>query len=99
LQHKAVKSLAAPTVPHVLITTYICLAVTTNMVAAACEFHHYSGSDSTVKIWDMSAKECVHSFDTAHTDQIWSVAYNHDGTQLVSAGDDGVLQIYDIAAA
>jgi WD40 repeat protein len=47
----------------------------------------------------MSAKECVHSFDTAHTDQIWSVAYNTDGAQLVSAGDDGVLQIYDIAAA
>ena len=31
--------------------------------------------------------------------QVWSVAYNSDGTQLVSGGDDGVLQMYSCAAA
>jgi WD40 repeat protein len=81
------------------VLTFAWLSLQTWLLLLVCTICYYSGSDSTVKIWDMSAKECVHSFDTAHTDQIWSVAYNQDGTQLVSAGDDGVLQIYDIAAA
>mmetsp|Transcript_27509 Transcript_27509/g.36060 ORF Transcript_27509/g.36060 Transcript_27509/m.36060 type:complete len:297 (+) Transcript_27509:72-962(+) len=55
-----------------------------------------SGSDRTVKIWDLRVnQECIHSFDSCHTDQVWSVAYNLDGTQLVSGGDDGVLQMYE----
>jgi WD repeat-containing protein 61 len=69
------------------------------MLVTTCVYtHHYSGSDGTVKIWDMSAKECVHSFDTSHTDQIWCVAYSPDGQQLVSGGDDGLLQVYELAA-
>ncbi|CAN0567485.1 unnamed protein product, partial [Ectocarpus sp. 12 AP-2014] len=29
------------------------------------------GSDQTVKIWDMAAKECVHTFDSAHNNQVY----------------------------
>lgn len=30
----------------------------------------FRGSDQTVKIWDMAAKECVHTFDSAHNNQV-----------------------------
>jgi WD repeat-containing protein 61 len=57
----------------------------------------FSGSDRTVKVWDMAGKECVHSFDSAHTDQVWGVAYSPNGDRLVSGGDDGVLQVYELS--
>ncbi|CAM9339454.1 unnamed protein product [Scytosiphon promiscuus] len=55
------------------------------------------GSDQTVKIWDMAAKECVHTFDSAHNNQVWSVAYSPAGDKLVSGCDDGVLQVFEKA--
>jgi len=68
-------------------------------VACSPDRRHFatSGSDRTVKIWDLAGKECIHSFDSCHEDQVWSVAYNMDGTKLVSGGDDGVLQIYEVS--
>ncbi|CAN0446070.1 unnamed protein product [Ectocarpus sp. 12 AP-2014] len=59
---------------------------------------HRRGSDQTVKIWDMAAKECVHTFDSAHNNQVWSVAYSPAGDKLVSGCDDGVLQVFEKAA-
>ncbi len=33
--------------------------------------------------------------DTGHTDPVLSVAWNHDGTRLATASDDGTARIWD----
>lgn len=44
-------------------------------------------TDQLVKVWDMRTREAVATF-AEHRDQVWGVAYNRDGSQLVSVGSD-----------
>lgn len=37
----------------------------------------------------------MHTFE-GHTEQVWGVAYNEDGTRLVSVGDDRSMIIYSL---
>ena len=55
-----------------------------------------AGSDHTVKVWDFGQRSCLHTFEE-HADQVWSVAYSPDGKRLVSGGEDGKLNVYDVA--
>ena len=58
--------------------------------------HFASGSaDHTVKIWDGLSKQCEHTF-TDHTDQVWGVAYNDDGSKLMSVSEDKSIHLYSI---
>jgi WD repeat-containing protein 61 len=51
-------------------------------------------SDRTVRIWELSTMECIHIFENVHKDQIWSLAYNNDGSLLASVGSDLSLRLY-----
>lgn len=56
-----------------------------------------SSSDKSVKIWDLSMTESVHTFE-GHTDQVWGLSFTSlgvdSGSKLASCGDDGMIQIY-----
>jgi WD repeat-containing protein 61 len=59
---------------------------------------HYfvsSSSDNTVKFWDIAQRTCVATLKE-HKDQVWAVAFKDDGTELVSAGDDGCVITYAV---
>jgi len=64
-------------------------------VAAHADNTHFAtgSSDGSVKLWDISQRACIMTA-TEHKDQVWSVAFNGDGSQLVSCGDDGVVATY-----
>jgi len=40
-------------------------------------------------------KKCAHTFSD-HDDQVWSVAFNDKGTQVVSSSDDKGMFVYSI---
>ena len=53
-----------------------------------------AGGDKKVKAWDITIRESVHTFDGSHTDKVWCIDCNEDGTRLASCGDDGKLVFY-----
>jgi WD repeat-containing protein 61 len=55
-----------------------------------------SSSDARVRLWDLSTRTCVQTMGE-HTDQVWALAFNADGTRLASGGDDKLLTVYSIA--
>lgn len=66
-------------------------------VAAHNDNTHFAtgSSDGKVKLWDIPQRACV-TTSTEHKDQVWSVAFNQDGNQLASCGDDGMVATYNI---
>lgn len=52
-----------------------------------------SSTDKTVKLWDARSRECIHTF-TSHTEPVWGVSYNEQGTKIASVGDDAQLCIH-----
>lgn len=53
-----------------------------------------SSSDKSVKVWELSSKQCVHTFNE-HSDQVWGVKYNPDSNKIMSVSEDRNINIYD----
>lgn len=53
-----------------------------------------SSSDNSVKIWDMTERKCVHTFNE-HCDQVWGVKYSPDSNKVVSVSEDKSVNLYD----
>lgn len=53
-----------------------------------------SGSfDETVRLWDPRDGRCLKELP-AHSDPVTAVAFNHDGSLLVSSSYDGLCRIW-----
>ncbi len=53
-------------------------------------------SDGRVKVWDLATRSVGQSL-SEHSDQVWGVAFNSDGTRLASVSDDKQLLVYGVA--
>ena len=53
--------------------------------------------DSTVKIWNITTGECVHTLGS-HKEAIYSVAWSPDGKYLASGSFDHTINVWSLAA-
>lgn len=51
--------------------------------------------DFTARLWDSVTGDCLKVF-TDHTKHVFALSFSPDGTQLVSGGGDGSLNMYDV---
>jgi WD repeat-containing protein 61 len=56
-----------------------------------------ASSDKKVKVWEAETRECVCTL-AKHDDQVWGLAWNERGTQLVSVSDDRSIIVYNALA-
>ncbi|MGR3276466.1 NB-ARC domain-containing protein [Acaryochloris marina NIES-2412] len=56
------------------------------LLASAC-------ADHTVKLWQVSTGRCLRTL-VDHTHEVFSVAFNHDGTLLASGSGDGTAKLW-----
>lgn len=52
-------------------------------------------SDRSVRLWELQTKQCLHTFNDAHSDQVWSVCWGSN-SKLCSVGEDKAINIYNI---
>ena len=51
--------------------------------------------DETIKLWDIRTGDCISTLP-AHSDPVTSVAFNRDGTMIVSGSHDGLIRFWDV---
>ena len=51
--------------------------------------------DKTAVIWDVESGDAITTLE-GHQDGVWSAAFNHDGTQVVTASQDRTAIIWDV---
>jgi len=56
-----------------------------------------AGSDGKILLWTWSGGELIETL-VSHTGGVWGLAWSPDKRWLASAGDDGVLRVWDISS-
>jgi WD40 repeat protein len=57
-----------------------------------------ASSDSTVKVWDITARPGVLATLRKHTDNVFTAAFSPDGLRLASGSKDNTVIIWDVAS-
>ncbi len=52
-------------------------------------------SDKTIKLWNISNKQCAHTFE-GHGGSIKALAFSHDGKILVSGSDNAMIMVWNM---
>merc|ERR1711871_1440854 len=55
-------------------------------------------ADHSIAYWDLGMQRCVQKFDAPHTEQVWDVSFNDSGSKIASAGEEGILQLYELSS-
>lgn len=55
-----------------------------------------AGEDKNVFVWDLATAKSVYQFRGLHTDFIWSLDFNAEGTILASASADSTIRLFHI---
>lgn len=53
------------------------------------------GDDFNVKVWDYQTKQCLYTFEQAHSDNVAAVSFHPDIPIIFSAGEDDVINIWN----
>ncbi|QOJ24804.1 MAG: hypothetical protein HRU78_15095 [Gammaproteobacteria bacterium] len=54
------------------------------------------GTDNTVILWDVAAREQIGTPFTGHTGTVWSVVLSPDGKTLISGSGDNTIMLWDV---
>jgi WD40 repeat protein len=54
--------------------------------------------DQSVKLWDFETGALL-AAEHAHCEAVRAVAFSHDGSTLVSGGDDGIVMVWNVQVA
>jgi len=72
----------------------------TNWVYSLCKVDKnlfVSGSaDDSLKFWNITSGECVHTIDKAHSNSVMALLYSASNQVLISASSDNTIKVWDL---
>ncbi|KAF0971827.1 hypothetical protein FDP41_010050 [Naegleria fowleri] len=52
-------------------------------------------ANGVVRLWVIKTGECIKVFGDAHKDRIWAIAVDHKTNQLITGGEDSIINIWE----